>query len=402
MNNLSALLREDLVSGQSAMADFMKILVYQNRKSLFELLPFDNDSAFLEPLLFSHFSNSLSEVQMPLDQILFSYLSDEEKSNGVKVLSDAKGMVYVPKIGYFFTNIKGKSLQFRCVNNEYQFQDCSFYFIPCLSVANEQIELLQYPISFYEPSFTDYRIANESFVTIEVEQTVRRHQQSIVKALAIIETNDSDTYGEILYTNKVLSVFHNPRVLCFVNIGTHGCSYLTTIPSNDEVFFLEEIIHQCSHNTFNAILFEKEKWFKIDVDQVILGTLSGNENDERSVLSAFHGLYTVTKRYESFLKIYENHSFNECQEHEFLGRLADLQKRVLTGLEKIDAEMVFTPKGVHLLNTMFETCLESIKKVKDLGQEFDLSNQPDEFSYAHFLALNPIDIFLSKKALVYA
>ncbi|AQG79779.1 hypothetical protein [Spirosoma montaniterrae] len=143
------------------------------------------------------------------------------------------------------------------------------------------------------------------------------------------------------------------------------------------------------------ILFKREKFFISDPEQTILGDLIGRPLEQRTVLSAVHGLYTVAKRYEAFRLLKELNVFEGLQKHEFLGRLADLEKRYHTGLELMNLHNIFTPKGIEVYTLIDQICGQEIERVRDLKGVFELSNQPDEFSYEHFQRVNPIQQFLS-------
>jgi hypothetical protein len=168
-------------------------------------------------------------------------------------------------------------------------------------------------------------------------------------------------------------------------------NFVDKIILNNEIFFIEEIIHQCSHNTFNTLLFNKELYFKIDVENITLGSLIGRENEDRSVFSVFHGLYTVAKRFEAFYVLYQRNVFQGKLKHEFLGRFSDLKKRFRLGLELLDLPSVFTEKGLDIYYSLEQVCVETINKMVELDGIFDLSNQPSEFSYERFCELNPLD-----------
>jgi hypothetical protein len=233
---------------------------------------------------------------------------------------------------------------------------------------------------------------------IETTQTAHLHSHSIESAFQIIKTHSPNLYQEIVLTNHSLSVFYNPSVNCFANIGATGCTFLSAITTNETIFFLEEIIHQCAHNTFNTMLFNRADYFKIDVENTQLGDLILIEGEERSIYSAIHGLYTVAKRFEAFYELYKINIFSGIQKHEFMGRLADLKKRFRTGLELLNLDEVYTAKGKQVYEVLDDKCASIITELKHLETLFDLSNQPAEFSYAYFLERNPFENFMAKNA----
>jgi len=391
VNSLDILFKEEIQIGKMALADYIKAGLYSVNEAIFERLDFENDAAFLDPLLIAYLSSGCPS-HTTLEQILCAYFT--EKQGYFEVISDADGTVYVPQVGYFYTEYPNQKLLLEYDGETYQLKNISYGFLPCLTVLDGKMEIYRHknPLlnSFYQAN------DNRQILDIEVTQTTHHHIQSIASALEILKTHLPNLYEEITLTNRLLSVFFNPQVNCFANIGATGCAFLSAIPTNETIFFIEELIHQCSHNTFNIMLFNRFNYFKIDVEQTQLGNVIGLQGEERSIFSAFHGLYTVAKRYEAFYELYKADIFFGIQKHEFLGRFADLKKRFRTGLELLPLEDVYTNRGKEIYQLLDTLCAHCIKKIQHLEGVFDLSNQPSEFSYAHFLQINPFEKFMVK------
>lgn len=389
-------LNDQIKEGINQMADFMKALVYNEAPDIFEQIDFDNDKAFLEPFLFTYFNNQ--DKKYPLESILNGYLK-EKSETPLQVLPNKEGIAYIPQIGYF------KPVKENKVNPNVPDE------LPLL--LSNGIELLTHQHSLVEERFEvnviivnqpintltkeqieEFGKAVDGVTEVEITQTTKYHYNHLQKAFDIIEEHLSALHEEILLSNRRIVLFHNRTVLCFVTIQVHGTSFITTIPENDEIFFIEEIIHQCSHNTFNSLFFNKDDYFKIDVENTILGTLIGKEDREiRTVYSVLHGLCTVAKRFEAFHILYKKNIFSGKQKHEFLGRFADLRKRSKLGLELLNHSSVFTAKGLEIYNLLDQTCTDICNATKELEGIFNFSNQPSEFSYKKFCELNPLSKF---------
>lgn len=82
-----------------------------------------------------------------------------------------------------------------------------------------------------------------------------------------------------------------------------------------------------------------------------------------------------------------------------MGRLANLKKRFHTGLELLNLDEVYTERGKQVYEILDHKCVNIISKLHHIEGMFDLSNQPAEFSYAHFLAANPFEKFMAKRPL---
>jgi hypothetical protein len=353
--------------GISSMADNMKTICFHEFPDVFENIEFDNDRAFLDPLLFAYF-NSTKDIG--IENILSGYYKKPFNHKLAFESQNRDEVIYLPNIGYFyapstFTNLLSPNEKPLFLSNG--------------------IEVYRHSHQLWKNKFK----VNNEVATVEVSNCTKNHFKNLQKAFYVIEKNLPELHAELLIANRSIILFHNPSVLCFVSLEIHGASFLSTIPDNNEIFFLEEIIHQCSHNTFNSILFNRERFFKIDPEKTLLGELNGNVHERRTLYSAFHGLFTVAKRYEAFYNLYKNNVFEGRNRHEFLGRFADIKKRFRTGIELVDHKEVFTDQGLEVYETLDSFISSTLPHVRELDEMFDLSNQPSEFSYSKFCEFNP-------------
>ena len=354
-----------IVEGNGLIADTMKSLIYHELPSVFEYIDFDDDYPFMEPLLFAYFNRE--GLEFDLTKLMAGY----SKTGLIDHVNIPEGCTeYLPNKGYFARSLEG------------QLQKVS----PILHL-DEHLSVIRYQHDLIRNNFRDN---NDKIAEVEIENTTSFHFSSCQAALRTIQNQLSDLYEEMIKTNRNIILFSNPEVYCFSTLQTHGAAYLSTIPENGRGFFLEELIHQCAHNTFNAVLFDKQKFFKIDVEKANMGDFLGNSLEKRTIFSAFHGLFTVAKRYEAFYILYKEGVFVAEERHEFLGRFADLEKRFKTGLERLPLGEVFTPEGINFFEQLYSVCEYVITHTQELKGVFQLHNQPPEFSYQHFLQLNPL------------
>jgi len=390
---------QDVMNGMGAIADTMKSLLYSQAPDLFTVLDFDRDEIFLEPLLFAYFNHPNPDQCATLPQLVLGYLNSAVRPVSIPVVSAGDGAIYLPQIGYFKTALPHARLDLVCDNGvfhlEHHGENVAYTFEERLIVAGGLLEVYRYNHPLFAPYYipSDREINDLPPVAVDVEGAVKRHISHLERALAILKQYSPALYEEILATNRRITLFHNPAVNCFVTLAVHGAIFLATIPDNDEVFFVEELIHQCSHNAFNAILFDKASYFKIDVEHELLGEHLHRPSETRTLYSAIHGLYTVTKRYEVFEVLYRENIFQGQQKHEFLGRIGDLKQRLHTGLDDLNFDQVYTPKGLEMFQLLRQTGDEKAKHLQDVDGVFDFSNQPAEFSYAKFAELNPWERF---------
>ena len=98
---------DSILIGNDEFADRNKALLFKNGFSnIFELLDFDNDAVFLEPLLFTYLNRNIdpNNTSITLDQIIYGYIDKKKRPKKIKAYTDKNGILYLPKIGYFKTN----------------------------------------------------------------------------------------------------------------------------------------------------------------------------------------------------------------------------------------------------------------------------------------------------------
>jgi len=175
--------------------------------------------------------------------------------------------------------------------------------------------------------------------------------------------------------------------------------YFYVIGNNNIIYFIEELIHQGSHNyLYNVISnFNKKEYFKIDADATLMRDLTKQDWDYRNLYGAFHGLFTVAQRAKYFDVLLSKNVFNGREKHELLGRFTDQFSRFKTGLELLDLDEVYTEKGKELYFELSSNCEKILKKYQKLTTEFDLSNRDLDFRYEDFCKLNSYESFLEKE-----
>lgn len=69
-----------------ALSDYIKAALYRTNEAIFELLDFENDSAFLEPLLIAYLSSGCPSYTT-LEQILCAYFNILEGAKKLRSLN---------------------------------------------------------------------------------------------------------------------------------------------------------------------------------------------------------------------------------------------------------------------------------------------------------------------------
>lgn len=359
--------------------EIIKILIYKEESALLEKVDFNNDSVFLNPLLFAYFNNKKNECfsKNMLSEILQGFFLKKEPLK-LKYSYNNKGISYVPNVGYF--------------KNDKQFDDI-------LNI--EDFEILKEIHPVLEKYFVEFYKGHILNPKPEHNSVWQKNYFEFEKAVLIIKKYLPEFYKDLSFANKKVYLHDNPKILNFTSIETLGMLYFYVISKESLIYFIEELIHQGSHNFLYYVTHERIEYFKIDVDTIMLRDFTKEDWDYRTVYGAFHGLYTVTRRLDCFDILLSMNVFSGKQKHELLGRLADQFTRFRTGLELLNLDEVYTEKGKAFYEELDKKGSSVLIKYEKLRNEFDLSNRDLDFRYTDFCELNPYDAFIEKDILNY-
>jgi len=383
--------RANVNEGQRQFADIVRTLLYRRAPQLFRQLDFYNDEIFLEPLLFAYFNSK--EPPVKLDQILVGYIGDEPRPAITSVFADTHGVVYLPNIGYLVTDTANEELILvwdrgsSTYRLEHENSSVSYDFEDIIRGVAPSVEVCRYS----HPLFTELYTGMEGdVVNVEVKESVQRHIHHLNTAFRVLGQQYPHYYEAILDVTRKVVIFNGKGVNSFATLSAHGTAFLNADETDDEVFFIEDIVHQCGHVIFSALTFEKQEYFRVDPNTP-LRLFTKDERERRTVYITLHGLFTEAAMAESLNLCYENNVFHGRQEHELVGRLAFILKRFSHDLRNLAHRDLFTEKGLSLYNDFKDVFLDIFQKRQDFVGMFDTSNQPYTFSYAKFVELNPLN-----------
>lgn len=354
----------------------IKLLLYKNYLPVLEKLDINNEDTFLEPLLFAYFNskkNNLFPKEILAEMLQGYYL--ENDSLNIKYSFNKNSIAYIPRVGYFK---KGEIKPFESILIEGDFE----------LVKEVHPTQEKYFVEAYKGHIINHKP--------EYNSVWKLHYEELFKAINIIKKYLPDFYKELRFANKKIYLHDNPKIINFTSVETLGMLYFYVIGNNNLMYFIEELIHQGSHNYLYYVVHNRKDYFKIDVDNAIMRDYTKQEWDYRSIYGAFHGLFTVTQRVVSFDKLLSQNIFIGKEKHELLGRLTDQFSRFKTGLELLDFNQVYTEQGLALYNELTNKCESTLNKYATLKDEFDVSNRDIDFRYNHFCELNPFEEFLTK------
>lgn len=364
-----------MVNNKTKIIETIKLLLYKETPTLLEKLDFENENVFLEPLLFTYFNSkkdNLFSTQM-LNEIMQGYFVEKE-SLQLKESFNKEEIAYVPNLGYL--DRKGKKVDDILKIDEFE-----------ILKSNHPL-LEKYFYEFYKGHIINKNPIHNS--------AWKENHKEVKQAILIIKEHLSEFYKELVFANKRFYLHDNPKILNFTSIETIGMIYFYVLGKNNLIYFIEEIIHQASHNYLYYVMFNKDEFFKIDSLTAIMRDLTKQDWDYRNLYGAYHGLYTVTRRVECFDILLSKNVFSGREKHELLGRMADMFPRFQTGLELLNLDEVFTNKGKEFYLESTQKCQTILKKYENLINEFDLSHRDLDFRYDEFCLTNSFETFLEK------
>jgi HEXXH motif-containing protein len=390
-----------LEDGLYELANAIKILVYEECPHYFELLDINDDSIFLDPLLFAYFNHPDIAHRPPLEQLLAGYIPGEKRPLQVPIRADGNNLALLPNIGYFRLmeppGNDGNGLFLHRSGPGYIIKQgervIPHEFHPLTFV--EGLEVSTYASPFVLPYFAlAWPQAEKEFYSIDFTDIARTHLHHIERGLKLIQRYHAAYYRQLKMTNRRIMLYDYFPVNSFATKTFHGCIFMCARPASSIAFFLDDLVHQCSHNLLNSFITDTSVYFKVDPEQRLLKEFIPNEQEERTVYSAFHGLFTVSQRAIFFSKIYDIPDlFTDSERHELLARYCDQFRRYKSGLEKADPDVLYTAKGKKLYDQIDQCCAEALGKISRMIAAADFSNQVSRFDYNKFCELNPIQQF---------
>ncbi|MCL9804905.1 hypothetical protein NAT51_05200 [Flavobacterium amniphilum] len=399
MNNpLYEISKPFLEDGSSKIILNFKILLYKQNERVFEILDFENNLIYNEPTLSSFFNTEVNECQS-IESILYGY----SKGNiQIELFTDEFGRVYLPNVGWFLTTFQNESLIFDKQTFTLKKGDTNINFDfekPAL-IENTKIEIYKYSLPLLKQCYINVK---KEQINVEIEDITKRHLKNLTKAYHIIKEN-IPTQFELIEKYAPKCVIFNVDTYqrnSFASNKALGVGFYNAYQEDyDEVFFVDDIAHQTGHAIFNSMIYEDSRFFKVDKN-FTLETLTmpdGSLTEKRSLLVLFHALYTY---YSSFLCLdscLENNVFNTRQKHEALGRIAFYINKCCRDLLLFDnpihldtkANQYFTEEGIIIYNELKNKWKEMHQKWFEKVKNFDLSNQPYNFTFSEFIELNPL------------
>lgn len=374
-------------AGQRQLANSMKQLVCAASCPTAERLDFTQDTPFLEPSLFSFFSRE--ENSATLDQVLFGQLSGENRPAEIPVHIDRHGAISLPGLGMVRTELPPQPAVLRAGPAFSGLQiKVDGHMAPHTFEAVERVWGSGLEVDACEDELMARHLDDCDGRPAIGPDLARRHKQSLQRAAAALQQAAADWGQALLAVTRRVVLFEQPNFSSFAPTEAHGAVFLQPPAGADEVFFLEDLAHQCGHVLLNAAMVKRSHMFAVDPD-LPLTELTGDSEDQRTLYAALHDAFVDCVMSICLERCLQRQIFSGRQEHELLGRLAHILRRLSLELMSLHHQGLFSSRGIrliHLLGLVFDDVFE---RVEDRILPFDLSNQAGEFDYDGFRAANP-------------
>lgn len=375
-----------IASGQEELADTLRTLIYQRAPDWFALLDFADDSTFLEPTLFQYFTQGTPG--MTLAQILYGYCKNQSP-RAFPAKSNHAGYVYLPNLGYMYT---GESQLALVLNRdessaELYFEAKNHYYRtplqPIQRLQAHDIAVTAYFDPLNAVYFTD---EGKPFVNLTPTNYLE-HYEILSRALTIMKNVHPNFYDSLSLVTRHVILYHNASPRSFATLSAHGNAYLNVGQECHEVFYLDDMAHQCGHIMFNAITWEKLRYFNMDPATPLI-ELTHDPAETREIYAVFHGLFTYVCIISVLHCCYEQSVFRDHQAHELIGRILFYLVKLRLDLEHLKRRDIFSPAGREFYD-IFQACYHEYHEFwREPVRKADFSNQNYVFNYRLFYALN--------------
>ena len=374
---------EQVTEGTDQLINSIKLILYKIDNQIFEELNFENEEIYLEPILFAALNSNLN---VDVNSVIWGY-KEKEKIKQIILRTDENGRIYMPNIGYFQISEPYIEVQLSfdskyLIHKENELIDFKFEEI---FKIHDHFELVTNPIYVIEEQFFD-----------EFEN----HTADIILAFDSIKKYAPNWYEIMKKVTRKIVIFNDQseKRNSFATQSVHGCAFFNAFQENyNEVFFIEDIAHQCGHIIFNAYLANKPNIFRIDKNTDIY--LKGERNiynEPRALYVMIHAMYTYESIFTCFNGCLMSKTFFGDKKHELYGRLAFTLMKFERDFELLsitDADgrnQYITDEGIELINQFKESYKLCIVNWGENLNTLNLENQPYNFSYSKFLEINPI------------
>ncbi len=372
--------------GQCELAVTLHGLLSRHAPELTELIA--DEAALLEPALFSWFTARRHDID--LQQILYSYLPESARPLRLKLTADAHGIAHLPRVGYItgLTPLQQSDANIHNIANHWMAaplnHTSAMNFTPARFSAAGIMEFTYHLDPIVWPLFTETE--NIHAATVAMDE-VAELQNTFNHALTLMRKIRPDIYQLLCIANRRVQLYQAEAPNSFATLSMHGTAFLNRVERPSPIFFLDDFAHQGGHVVFNAATLNNERFLNINPKSLLCDIVK-NCSDQRTLYSAFHGLFTYSLIVTVLLEGLLHQLFTTPQADEARARLGFYLLKFQRDLKSLAQPTFYTAEGT-LLYRGFHACYETaIDRYAHELQGLDYSNQPYVFHYGRFNELN--------------
>ena len=388
-------LNENLIqkNGQQ-LAMTIKMLCVKEQSRFNSLLDYNNDSTFIHPAFISYF-NKIDASKMSFDQVAYGFLPKRDNYE-IQVTSDEQGIIYLPNMG--FINVYSPGLSCTITTHQGQIsitntdrKAIKFSYTPYTKIEHSNTtQIFNYLPTIFKHNFKEFYRGEMMNPNPTYTSKADDAYGPINRSYSLLKKYFPQYYDLLESTTQFIYVHDNPRVLNFVSYPNHGIIYLYMLDDSSVVYFLEELLHQGGHNYFNILTFKKGDFFKIDVENMLIGPHINKPSDYRTIFSVIHGLISISIRVEGFERLLAAEELSGLENHELRGRYADQIPRFESlGIQYLNFKNIFTPLGLEYFEGLMANTKAKLAKREKEFSNLDISWRDLDFRLNTYLKHNP-------------
>ncbi|NOQ73850.1 MAG: hypothetical protein GQ574_17720 [Crocinitomix sp.] len=390
---------ETVQIGMQYFIEKIQFLLYKDNPDVFDLIDFDDENIYQEPLLFAQFCFP-DKSNLTLENLLYGYMQTKLRPKEMIANSDDFGRIYLANFGWVITSINKQEYTIKTLSNfdiELYIKDekVAFTLEPLCLLEEGGPEIIKYPINVLKACHPQVSGVE---IELDITEITKERIQQLKNAWRLMKQLIPAQYE---LTKKIVN-----KMVVFNLINGTGNSFATTSangtaffhcyqPEYNEVFFIDDIAHQTGHVIFYAITAEPEHFIKLLPETLLQSFTDKTNQGTRTVYILFHALYTYYVTLIFLNKALEMNSFRGQKLHESRGRICfyiNKYRHDITFLKEcIGLDALFTDKGRKLYDKIETDLTEINNNWYQKLNHLDLTNQPYNFTYSKFIELNPIE-----------
>ena len=352
--------------------------------------------------MYAYFNNE--SIVQSLESILYGYAEPHLRPKSIEVVSDEFSRIYLPNFGWLLTQNANMKYLLKTHENKISLycdeKETSFVLEPIKFVQGTSIELLRYNVPLFKQCYFD---TTQNLIDVEIEKITNQHEKNLIEAFGLIKIYLPTHFELIEKATKKCVIFNVETHLrnSFAIMSAQGTGFFNAYQDTyNEVFFVDDIVHQTGHIIFNAILYDASRFIIPNPNEILQRRrlVMNNEIETRSVSVVFHALYTYYTTFIALDACLNAEVFEGYKKHEALGRIAFYIDKCYQDIISIDSDInneegakkIFTDEGMIVYLEIKNTLKKTVKKWATHVKDFDMNQQPYNFTYKIFLELNQL------------